>query len=100
MKESDRSRTLARGLTAVGVVVRERPDGLDVVGRRPPFSGHVETEGDHRIAMAFSVLGRTPGSDIRLSESASIETSFPGFPDVLDSLAPPSTPGRGRARGG
>jgi 3-phosphoshikimate 1-carboxyvinyltransferase len=88
LKESDRLRALAEGLQAVGGKVKELEDGLEVTGSAGPFEGLVETRRDHRIAMAFAVLGRLPGSRIRLSETASIATSFPEFPRLLEEAAP------------
>jgi 3-phosphoshikimate 1-carboxyvinyltransferase len=87
-KESDRLRSIAAGLQAVGGNVRELEDGLEIRGSRGPFEGSIDTRLDHRIAMAFAVLGRRPGGRIRLSESASIATSFPEFPDLLERALP------------
>jgi 3-phosphoshikimate 1-carboxyvinyltransferase len=83
-KESDRLRAIAEGLQAVGGRVRELEDGLEIRGSRGPFEGSIDTRLDHRIAMAFSVLSRRPGARIRLSETASIATSFPEFADLLE----------------
>jgi 3-phosphoshikimate 1-carboxyvinyltransferase len=87
-KESDRLRSIAAGLQAVGGNVRELEDGLEIRGSRGPFEGSIDTRLDHRIAMAFAVLGHRPGGRIRLSESASIATSFPEFPDLLERALP------------
>ncbi len=87
-KESDRLRAIADGLRAVGGEVREIEDGLEITGVPGPFEGRVDTRLDHRIAMAFAVLGRAPGSRIRLSETASIATSFPEFSDLVERLLP------------
>ena len=86
LKESDRLAALASGLAAVGIHAKERRDGLDVRVSGRPFRGHVDTRGDHRIAMAFAVLGLAPRAEIRLSEMASIATSFPGFGDLIDGV--------------
>jgi 3-phosphoshikimate 1-carboxyvinyltransferase len=83
-KESDRLRSIAEGLRAVGADARETDDGLEIRGRDGPFGGRVETALDHRIAMAFAVLGRVPGCRIELSETASISTSFPEFFDLIE----------------
>ena len=45
---------------------------------RPP-RGRVDTARDHRLAMAFAVLGTVPGADVRLSERASVAISYPRF---------------------
>jgi 3-phosphoshikimate 1-carboxyvinyltransferase len=86
VKESDRLRVLAAGLRAVGVRARELDEGIEIQGTSDPLEGFVETRLDHRIAMAFAVLGRAPGARIELSESASLATSFPEFPGLLNGL--------------
>lgn len=83
VKESDRIATLHRNLGALGVRCREWPDGLEVEGTSSPLSGQVVTEGDHRIAMAFGVLGATRGSQLAIDNRASVEISYPGFWDEL-----------------
>jgi 3-phosphoshikimate 1-carboxyvinyltransferase len=86
VKESNRLRAIAQGLRAVGARVTELEDGLEISGSARPPAGGVETHRDHRIAMAFAVLGRTPGASVRLSETASIATSFPEFPRLLEEV--------------
>jgi 3-phosphoshikimate 1-carboxyvinyltransferase len=82
-KETDRIVALARGLTALGARVLERPDGLRVEGGAPLRGAHVDSEDDHRIAMALSVaaLGARGPSEIERAECVSV--SFPSFFDVL-----------------
>ncbi len=86
VKESDRITTLAANLKKMGAQVEEFPDGLRVAGRSSaPFRGAViEPEGDHRIAMAFSIaaLGATGKTTIRDSDCVAV--SFPGFFTTLD----------------
>jgi 3-phosphoshikimate 1-carboxyvinyltransferase len=94
-KESDRLRAIAEGLSAVGGHVRSLEDGLEITGIPGPFEGHVDTNLDHRIAMAFAVLGSTPGSRIRLSETASIATSFPEFFPLVDQALSRAPTGEG-----
>jgi 3-phosphoshikimate 1-carboxyvinyltransferase len=83
-KESDRLLAIVEGLAAVGAVARAVEDGLEIEGSPGPFAGIVDTRLDHRIAMAFAVLGRAPGSRIELSETGSIGTSFPEFPELVE----------------
>jgi len=78
VKESDRLRALATNLECVGVQVRELPDGLEIEGGNPE-GGAVEAAGDHRIAMAFAVLGGACSRDVVVDDGASIATSYPGF---------------------
>ena len=88
VKESDRLGLLEANLRAVGVQCEAYEDSLTVEGTEAPPKGAVETGLDHRMAMAFAVLGRVPGAAIRLSEYASPGVSYPGFFDDLDRVAP------------
>lgn len=83
VKESDRIRALALNLSAVGVKVEELPDGLVIEGSDRPLEGEIQTHGDHRIAMAFAVLGSVSGDRIRIDDPAVASVSFPGFWDLL-----------------
>ncbi len=100
VKESDRIQSLVENLRAVGVGSEELPDGLEVEGTDRPLRGQVRTHGDHRIAMAFGVLGALPGNRIELDEPASVEVSFPPFWDILRLASSASGAGRRRPGGG
>jgi 3-phosphoshikimate 1-carboxyvinyltransferase len=86
LKESDRTASIAANLRAMGAQVEERDDGLKIPGGQPLRGADLETFGDHRIAMAFSIAAlRAQGETlIRGSECAAI--SFPGFFSVLEEL--------------
>ena len=84
VKESDRLALIAENLAAVGARAVARDDTLIVEGTGLAPRGAVRTEGDHRIAMAFAVLGRIPGADVRIDDIACAAVSFPGFLDCLD----------------
>jgi 3-phosphoshikimate 1-carboxyvinyltransferase len=79
VKESNRLELVAANLRAVGVEAEARGDDLHVRGTERAPRGRVETALDHRLAMAFAVLGTLPGSDVRLSERNSVAISYPGF---------------------
>jgi len=85
-KESDRIRAMVENLRAVGVRAEEYEDGLEVEGSDVPLSGDVRTEGDHRIAMAFGVLGALPGNRIRIDEPGAADVSFPRFWTTLQAV--------------
>ena len=87
VKESDRLGLLAEDLRQVGVVAEVVGDALHVTGSDRPPRGRVRTAGDHRIAMAFAVLGTVPGADIKIDDLACAGVSFPGFSTTLRSLA-------------
>jgi 3-phosphoshikimate 1-carboxyvinyltransferase len=86
VKESDRLGLIAGNLRAVGVDAAVDGDDLVVVGGDAPPRGAVETARDHRLTMAFAVLGSVPGADVRLSETASAGVSYPGFWDDLERM--------------
>jgi len=79
VKESNRLELVAANLRAVGVEAEARGDDLHVRGTERPPRGRVETALDHRLAMAFAVLGTLPGADVRLSERKSVAISYPAF---------------------
>jgi 3-phosphoshikimate 1-carboxyvinyltransferase len=87
-KESDRITATATALRACGVQVDEEMDALVVHGRgRPPRGGaEVETHGDHRLAMAFAVLGLGAEAAVGVDRPEMIDTSFPGFAALLRGL--------------
>ena len=78
-KESDRLAALSRNLSALGVSVEELADGLVIEGTEAQLVGRVVTGGDHRIAMAFGILGALPGVEIDIDEPACVDVSYPGF---------------------
>jgi 3-phosphoshikimate 1-carboxyvinyltransferase len=79
VKESDRLTLLADNLRRVGVAAEARGNDLHVCGTDRPPRGRVETARDHRLAMAFAVLGTVPGADVRLSERRSVAVSYREF---------------------
>jgi 3-phosphoshikimate 1-carboxyvinyltransferase len=79
VKESNRLELVAANLRAVGARAEVRGNDLHVEGSEPAPRGRVETAADHRLAMAFAVLGTLPGADIRLSEKKSVAISYPNF---------------------
>jgi 3-phosphoshikimate 1-carboxyvinyltransferase len=86
VKESDRIASIAANLRAMGAAVEEREDGLKIPGGQSLQGAEIESFGDHRIAMAFSIAAlRAQGETlIRGSECAAI--SYPAFFSVLESL--------------
>lgn len=87
VKESDRIAAVVSNLRAVGVEAEELPDGLVVQGTDAPLAGRVETHGDHRIAMAFGILGATPKCAITVDDPACVAVSYPHFWDDLARVA-------------
>jgi 3-phosphoshikimate 1-carboxyvinyltransferase len=85
VKESDRISAIAEGLKACGVTVAEDDDSLTITGAGgpPPGGGTVEARGDHRIAMAFLVLGLAAKKPVTIDDGTNIDTSFPGFAELM-----------------
>ena len=88
VKESDRLAAIAAGLAKCGVTVEAGADRLTVEGTgRPPKGGAtITTELDHRIAMAFLVLGIGAEAPVTIDDAGPIETSFPGFASLMNGL--------------
>jgi 3-phosphoshikimate 1-carboxyvinyltransferase len=87
VKESDRLGLIAENLRAVGGRAEVVGDDLHVTGGESPPHGAVRTAGDHRLAMAFKVLGTLPGARIRIDDLACAAVSFPDFPGTLRRVA-------------
>jgi 3-phosphoshikimate 1-carboxyvinyltransferase len=80
-KETDRIAVMARALEALGVSIEERPDGARIEGGRLR-GGTIDSRGDHRIAMSFSVASLLAGGPIDILNTAEVATSFPNFLEV------------------
>jgi len=87
VKESDRLAALAHNLLAMGAVVEELPDGLVITGPTKLRGAAIDSFGDHRIAMAFAVVGLLAGSPTTISEAECADVSFPGFFETLQRVA-------------
>lgn len=82
-KESDRIKTVATGLTAMGAQVEERPDGLIIPGRQKLRGAAIDSHGDHRIAMAFAVAGLAAEGPTEILGAEAAAVSFPEFFQTL-----------------
>jgi 3-phosphoshikimate 1-carboxyvinyltransferase len=93
VKESNRLELIGANLRAVGVKAEVQGNDLHVEGTAKPPRGNVETARDHRLAMAFAVLGTVPGAEVTLSERKSVAISYPDFfADLRRIYAPQTTP--------
>ncbi len=86
VKESDRLGLIAANLRAVGARAEVVGDDLRVDGGSPVPRGRVRTAGDHRLAMAFAVLGTLAWARVAVDDMACAAVSFPGFPATLRSI--------------
>jgi 3-phosphoshikimate 1-carboxyvinyltransferase len=87
VKESDRIELVARNLRAMGAEVIEFEDGLDVPGGQSLHGAAIDSGGDHRIAMAFSVAALRAQGETLIQGAESADISFPEFFDLLDRVA-------------
>lgn len=88
VKESDRLTAIAEGLAACGVTAEVDGDTLTVHGNsgKIPGGGRIATRLDHRIAMAFLVLGLAAEKPVTVDDGGPIATSFPDFEALMAGL--------------
>lgn len=87
LKESDRLATTAANLRAMGADVQEFDDGLAVSGPAQLRGALIDSHGDHRIAMAFSVAALIANGETEIAGAECVAISFPEFFALLESLA-------------
>ena len=85
-KETDRLKATAHNLRAMGAEVQEREDGLAIGGPTKLRGAEIESFGDHRIAMAFSVASLIADGPTEISGSDCVRISFPEFYELLDQV--------------
>ncbi len=83
VKESDRIERVAEGLRAMGARVETREDGMEIEGPVQLRGATIQTDGDHRIGMAFAVAGLIAQGETVVEGSEAIQTSFPTFAEDL-----------------
>ena len=87
LKESDRLAVTALNLRAMGAEVEEFEDGLSVSGPTHLRGAKIDSHGDHRIAMAFSIAALIADGETEIEGSDCVAISFPEFFNLLQSLA-------------
>jgi len=85
VKESDRIQAMADGLTALGIAAQPLADGIIIQGG-DPSGGLIDSHGDHRIAMSFSIAALRAAGLIRIKDCANVNTSFPDFVSLSRSV--------------
>ena len=85
VKESDRIQVMADGLQALGIKAEPTADGMIIEGGSLA-GGHVDSKGDHRIAMSFAMAALRASGAISIDDCANVNTSFPGFVDLAFSV--------------
>ena len=86
LKESDRITALVAGLRALGVAADERPDGFVVDGSRRPSGGVADAAGDHRLVMAFAIVGLGATGPTTVEDAGAVGVSYPDFARDLAAL--------------
>ncbi|MFH1651412.1 MAG: 3-phosphoshikimate 1-carboxyvinyltransferase [Chloroflexota bacterium] len=84
LKESDRVAAVAEGLNQLGIRNTVEEDRMVITGGRP-HRGSISSWGDHRIAMAFSVLGAAFGG-VTVKDAESVGKTFPDFWAILEKM--------------
>jgi 3-phosphoshikimate 1-carboxyvinyltransferase len=78
VKESDRIQVMADGLNTIGINAQATPDGMIIQGGNIQ-GGIINSHGDHRIAMAFTIASLRASDTITITDCANVATSFPNF---------------------
>ena len=87
-KETDRIETVTAALRAIGVHIRERPDGFTIRGvPSRPRGGTIDAAGDHRIAMLGAIAGAVSREGVTIKGPECAAISFPGFYDLLSEIS-------------
>lgn len=87
VKESDRIQVMADGLQILGIDAQPTADGIIIEGKESGseavfFGGEVDSHGDHRIAMAFTIAALRSSDMILVNRCANVSTSFPNFAEL------------------
>lgn len=86
VKESDRITSTVSELRKLGVQVDELDDGMVITGKAKIKGGECKSYGDHRMAMSLAVAGLISQTGITINDVECVNTSFPGFWGMLESL--------------
>ena len=86
VKESDRIAVVAQNLAAMGAEVEEREDGMRIPGKQVLRGAEIDSYGDHRIAMAFSIAALRAEGETRIHNADAASVSYPAFFETLESI--------------
>lgn len=86
VKESDRIAAVAKNLRAMGAQVTEHEDGLTVPGNQKLHGAEIDSQHDHRIAMAFSIAALKAEGDTVIHGAEAAQISFPEFFEMLERI--------------
>jgi 3-phosphoshikimate 1-carboxyvinyltransferase len=83
VKETDRIETIARNLRAMNVPVNTTADSLEIPGRQSFHAAEIQSCGDHRIAMAFTIAALLADGTSLIHDAEAASVSFPEFYNTL-----------------
>ena len=86
VKESNRIRSIVENLRVMGAEVEEYEDGMSIPGRQSLRGALIDSHGDHRVAMAFTIAGLQASGNTVIGDGDCVAVSFPGFYDLLARL--------------
>lgn len=87
VKETDRIATVEAGLKRMGVQIETAPDGFRIPGKQSFHAAEIESAGDHRIAMAFSIAALAADGPCVIKDAGAASVSYPAFFDTLGQIA-------------
>ncbi|MCM3589367.1 3-phosphoshikimate 1-carboxyvinyltransferase [Brevibacillus borstelensis] len=87
VKETDRIATVVSELSKLGAKIIATEDGMIIEGPTPLKGAVIDSFGDHRIGMAMAIAGLAAEGETLIENDDAILVSFPGFPDVLQSIS-------------
>jgi len=87
VKETDRIATIAENFHRMGLAIEVRQDGFEVPGKQRFHAGELDSFGDHRIAMAFSIAALIADGPSTIEGAEAARVSFPEFFDTLHRIA-------------
>ncbi|MBV9302861.1 MAG: 3-phosphoshikimate 1-carboxyvinyltransferase [Acidobacteriaceae bacterium] len=87
VKETDRIDALARNFRAMGITAATTADGIEIPGKQKFRAATVQSYGDHRIAMAFSIAGLAADGPCFIEGAEAASISFPEFYATLQEIA-------------
>ena len=86
VKESDRIAAVSENLRRMGVSFDEREDGWKIPGQQRPHGAELDSFGDHRVAMAFSIAALRAEGESQILNADAVGVSFPDFFTTLESV--------------
>jgi len=87
IKETDRIATVVENMRRMGIEAEAAPDGLHVPGKQRFHAAEVDSYGDHRIAMAFSIAALAADGPCTIKDAGAASVSFPEFYITLSQIA-------------